>query len=212
MTDKTRKSRKQGMVEPDPDERAETRADSGRAGLDWSDMVRPGVKWPGVNRPDDDKPEKPAPDDLESLVELYLNAMRLMIDALPAAASLSPGAPRMGSEREILMLLARAQSVWLTSGLRYWKQMAEILASHGIGLADLIREPAGEDDGGADLQTMRRLKLLDEARACLREISDASMSEAEALRAQLMKIETDLRATQDQEPAPLGKRHGRWKP
>lgn len=147
---------------------------------------------------------------VEELVGLYVNAIRSMIDALPGDLGL--GEPEMGSRQEIMLLLAKAQVAWLTSGLRYWKHIAEILGKKGLGLVELAAQAKAAD--GADKEksrTVQQLVLIDKARACLREVGEASLSEAETLKRELMKIEEELRATQDRGPGPKGKRQHRTK-
>lgn len=147
---------------------------------------------------------------IEDLVTLYIGAIRAMIDAIPT--DLVAGGPRMGSRQEILLLLAKAQVAWLTSGLRYWRQIAEIVGRSGLGLIDVASKSSGVSADEETARTMRQLVLIDRARACLREVGEASMSEAETLRRELLKIEQELRATQGPDQGPQGKRTWRAKP
>ena len=110
-----------------------------------------------------------------------------------------------------MMLLAKAQVAWLTSGLRYWKHIAEIVGKSGLGLVDLATKATDADANDENARTMRQLVLIDKARACLREVGEASMSEAEALRRELMKIEAELRETQSPGQGPEGMRTWRMK-
>ena len=146
---------------------------------------------------------------MEEMVKLYVGAIRSVLDAIPA--DLGQGDPAPGTRQEILMLLAKAQIAWLTSGLRYWKHIAEIVGKSGLGLLDLATQNPPKDADDDTKRAMQQLVLIDKARACLREIGEASMSEAEALRRELTKIEKDLRATQDPGPGPKGKRMHRGK-
>ena len=146
---------------------------------------------------------------IEDMVNLYMGAVRSMIDALPAGGT--SGEPPTGSREEIMMLLAKAQVAWLTSGLRYWKHIAEIVGKSGLGLVDLATKATDADANDENARTMRQLVLIDKARACLREVGEASMSEAETLRRELMKIEAELRETQSPGQGPEGKRTWRMK-
>ena len=146
---------------------------------------------------------------IEDMVNLYMGAVRAMIDALPAGGT--SGEPPTGSREEIMMLLAKAQVAWLTSGLRYWKHIAEIVGKSGLGLVDLATKATDADANDENARTMRQLVLIDKARACLREVGEASMSEAEALRRELMKIEAELRETQSPGQGPEGMRTWRMK-
>ncbi len=146
---------------------------------------------------------------VEEMVKLYIGAVRSMIDAIPA--DLGQGEPASGSRQEILMLLAKAQVAWLTSGLRYWKHIAEIVGKSGMGLVELASQTPPGDTDDETKRTMQQLVLIDKARACLREVGEVSLSEAEALRRELMKIEEELRASQDPGPGPQGKRYWRGK-
>ena len=146
---------------------------------------------------------------VEELVGLYVNALRSMIDAIPA--DLATGEPGMGSREEIMMLLAKAQVAWLTSGLRYWKHIAEIVGKSGLGLLELATQAKDLQGDPETTRTMQQLVLIDKARACLREVGEVSMSEAEALRRELQKIEAELRATMDPGPGPEGRRGHRVK-
>ena len=110
-----------------------------------------------------------------------------------------------------MLLLAKAQVTWLTSGLRYWKQIAEIVGKSGLGLVDLATQTNDIDPKDENARTMRQLVLIDKARACLREVGEASLSEAETLRRELHKIEQELRDTQNPGPGPQGKRTWRAK-
>ena len=141
---------------------------------------------------------------VEELVGLYANAVRTMIDAIPA--DLGTDEPSMGSREEIMMLLAKAQVAWLTSGLRYWKQIGEIVGKSGLGLMEVAAKTRETDGDPETKRTMQQLVLVDKARACLREVGEVSLSEAEALRRELQKIEAELRATIDPGPAPEGRR------
>ncbi|MGM0584854.1 MAG: hypothetical protein ACQEUZ_09385 [Pseudomonadota bacterium] len=150
----------------------------------------------------------------ERLVADYLDAIRLAVDALSALRGAGDQrAP--GSEGEILLLLARAQAAWLTGGLRYWREIADILARGGEDLADAaLKDAAAPDDGDDDEaeRARRRMVLLDKARASLREIGEVSVSEAEALRARLLEIESELREMVDGGPETEPRRRARPKP
>lgn len=150
---------------------------------------------------------------MERLVGECLDAIRLAVDALSALRG--GGDQRApGSEGEILLLLARAQAAWLTGGLRYWREIADILARGGEDLADAaLKEAAAPGDGDDEAErARRRMILLDKARASLREIGEVSVSEAEALRARLLEIEGELRETVDGGPETEPRRRARPKP
>lgn len=143
------------------------------------------------------------------MVNLYMGAVRSMIEAIPASGV--SGEPKTGSREEIMMLLAKAQVAWLTSGLRYWKHIAEIVGKSGLGLVDLATKANAMETNDDNARTMRQLVLIDKARACLRDVGEASIGEAETLRRELMKIEAQLRETQDPGPGPQGQRTWRMK-
>jgi hypothetical protein len=147
--------------------------------------------------------------DMNELVALYVDTVQAWIDALPQHRDESEPTP--GSNREIMLLLARAQAAWLTSGLRYGQQVSALMADRGMdlaGLTSLVREPPA--DATPD-ETRRQIELIDKARDFLTQVADASLTEAETLRIQLLKIERELRALQAGGSDPDPKRNVRTK-
>ncbi len=157
-----------------------------------------------------DTPEFGEIGNIDDLVELYVDTLQSWIDVLPQ--SLGDAEPAPGSNREILLLLARAQAEWLTSGLRYGRQVRDLMAAGGFDMAGLAAAAkAMAEDGPADL-TLRQLALIDKARGFLRQVAEASLSEAEALRSQLLEIEAELRELQGGAPEGAARRNVRAKP
>ncbi|MEM9010191.1 MAG: hypothetical protein AAGE18_03120 [Pseudomonadota bacterium] len=166
--------------------------------------------WNGAASRHDSAEHGPSPGAMDELIALYLTTLRDIIAALPASEERLKADERWGlaDERRILFLLAQAQAAWLTSGLRYWRQMAEILATQGIGLGDAARDDAAWEQD----RLMRHLLLVDKARAALREVADLSLSEAKALRRKLLEIEGHLRAAEAGPDGAEPRRYGKVKP
>ena len=146
---------------------------------------------------------------MNELVTLYVDTLRTWIDALPQKQD--DAEPLPGSSREILLLLARAQAVWLTSGLRYGRQISELMAQQGLDFAGLSALGLPDENGNTTDVTMRQLALIDKARRFLQQVADASLSEAEALRKELLRIEAELRELQTGGPEAAPKRNVRAK-
>lgn len=156
-----------------------------------------------------DKPSFGEISSMNELVKLYVDTLQAWTDALPQSRAGSEPAP--GSSREILLLLARAQAEWLTSGLRYGRQISGLMAERGFDLAGLAAVAKPMADETPSEQTLRQLVLIDKARGFLQQVAEASLSEAEALRTQLLKIEDELRELQDSGPETDPKRNVRAK-
>jgi len=146
---------------------------------------------------------------VNDLVELYVDTLQAWIDALPQKRAGTE--PALGSNREILLLLARAQAEWLTSGLRYGQQISDLMADSGFDMAGLTAVAKSMTEDTPTEQTMRQLALIDKARGFLRQVADASLSEAEALRTQLLEIEASLREVQSTGQSSAPKRNVRAK-
>ncbi len=142
---------------------------------------------------------------MDDLVGLYVDTLQAWIDILPQRRD--DADPTPGSQQEILLLLARAQAAWLTSGLRYGRQISELMSASGMDLAGM----AALKGGGTSDQTLQQLALIDKARSFLVQVADASLSEAEALRSQLLEIEAALRDVQDSGPEEDPRRNVRTK-
>tara|TARA_R110000787_G_scaffold57795_5_gene131861 strand:- start:553 stop:1023 length:471 start_codon:yes stop_codon:yes gene_type:complete len=121
------------------------------------------------------------PESIEVMTEMYLSAVKSVLDSLKEYEKDS-------SESDIMFLLAQAQARWLSSALRYWQQIATIIGTRGIETVDAIKP----DGAGASAEA-RRVRMLDKARAALREVSNLSLREAKLLQNDLVKIEADLR-------------------
>ena len=121
------------------------------------------------------------PESIEVMTEMYLSAVKSVLDSLNEAAD-------DGTDSDIMYLLAQAQARWLSSALRYWQQIAAILSARSIQVAAEINN----GDGGASADA-RRVRMLDKARAALREISTLSFREAKLLQNDFVKIEAELR-------------------
>lgn len=137
---------------------------------------------------DDTKPNGAGlsdPSSVDDMVSMYLSAIKSVLTSLKEYED--KGA---ASGSDIMYLLAQAQAKWLSSALRYWQQVATIIATQGTDAVDAIKP----DQPGAEMSDeARRLLLLDKARAALRDISDLSITEAKLLRRDLMEIEAELR-------------------
>lgn len=142
-----------------------------------------------------DKPSFGEIGSMDDLVKLYVDTLHAWTEALPHSRDASE--PAMGSSREIMLLLARAQAEWLTSGLRYGRQISDLMAERGFDLAGLAAVARPMTHESPTEQTLRQIQLIDKARGFLQQVAEASLSEAEALRTQLLKIEAELRDLQD---------------
>ncbi|MEO1000623.1 MAG: hypothetical protein AAFW69_08500 [Pseudomonadota bacterium] len=145
---------------------------------------------------------------LEELIGLYISTLQGLIATLPASEEgFEEERALWGDEKRIMFLLAKAQAVWLTSGLRYWRQVADIMADRGMSLTDVVTASMVE---GKD-PVVRNIALLDEARIALREVAELSMSEAKSLRRKLLEIEEKLRESEAAQ-AEEGRRFHKVKP
>ncbi len=134
---------------------------------------------------DDTPPHNPFknPDSIDDMASMYLFAVKSIL------ASLKEQEENFDAHgADIMYVLAQAQARWLTSALRYWTQIANIVGTQGAAAVEVIKP---SPDGPSD--EARRLILLDKARGTLREISDLSLSEAKLLQRELMEIEAEMR-------------------
>ncbi len=119
------------------------------------------------------------PDSIEVMTKMYLSSVKSILDSLEEYEG-------DGSAADIMYLLAQAQARWLSSSLRYWQQIAAIVSARGI--------ESIKPDGTGESAQARRVRMLDKARAALREVSTLSLREAKLLQKDLLKIEAELRA------------------
>lgn len=121
------------------------------------------------------------PGSIDAMAEMYLSAVKSVLDSLKEYEDDSSGS-------DVMYLLAQAQARWLSSALRYWQQIATIINTRGIEAVDAIKP----DENGTSAEA-RRVRMLDQARAALREVSNMSLREAKLLQNEFAKIEAELR-------------------
>lgn len=121
------------------------------------------------------------PGSIDAMAEMYLSAVKSVLDSLKDYEDDSSGS-------DVMYLLAQAQARWLSSALRYWQQIATIINTRGIDAVDAIKP----DENGTSAEA-RRVRMLDQARAALREVSNMSLREAKLLQNEFAKIEAELR-------------------
>lgn len=163
-------------------------------------FLRDWTAWLNNTFNDDDVSDlSPSLDALDALMQPISKVLSQSIDGAPAWP--------MCTERKPVVLMMQAQLACLASGARYWQQVMETGTRYGPTIASLAWVGAAEDDesGFQDRQ------VLDELRACLREIGDVSVREATALQLALQGIEAAIREAAAAEPASQPNRYWRAK-
>ena len=122
-----------------------------------------------------------SPGSIDVMAEMYLSAVKNVLDSLKEYEDDS-------AKSDVMYLLAQAQARWLSSALRYWEQIATIISTRGTDAVDAIKTDETEASPEA-----RRVMLMDNARAALREVSELSLREAKLLQNDFVKIEAELR-------------------
>lgn len=133
---------------------------------------------------------------MNALSELYADMIQGWITALQRPGGEAEGEAELDLSRDLVELLARAQVAWLSSGLRYGRQISDLMLAQKDDLRDFVGALKPSPDGPPDRLDLRQAAVIDRARRVLQQVADASISEAEALRNELLKIETDLRSLQ----------------
>ncbi|MDK3074156.1 hypothetical protein QO034_13630 [Sedimentitalea sp. JM2-8] len=144
-----------------------------------------------------DKPDLGGIDDVTVLSELYADMVQGWISAFQRPGDDAGGDVETDFGRDVMELLARAQIAWLNSGLRYGRQISDLMLAHKGDLGDFAEALKPPADGPPDRLDLRQTAMIDTARRLLQQVADASLSEAEALRAELLKIEAELRSLQN---------------
>lgn len=143
-----------------------------------------------------DRPDLGGIGDMNALSELYADMIQGWIAALQRPGGEAEGDVEPDLSRDVVELLARAQIAWLSSGLRYGRQISDLMLAQKDDLRDFAGALKPSPDDPPDRLDLRQAAVIDRARRVLQQVADASISEAEALRNELLKIETDLRNLQ----------------
>jgi hypothetical protein len=143
-----------------------------------------------------DRPDLGGIGDMNALSELYADMIQGWITALQRPDGKTEGKMEPDFGRDVVKLLARAQIAWLSSGLRYGRQVSDLMLAQKDDLRDFAEALKPSPDGPPDRLDLHQAAVIDRARRVLQQVADASISEAEALRNELLKIETDLRSLQ----------------
>jgi hypothetical protein len=103
-------------------------------------------------------------------------------------------------------LVSQVNLVAFGSGFRYWRRLAEILASHQSGaLQSALMSSADSSSAGREQRT-----AMDELRAYIREVGDAALQEARTFQLELDRIAASVaNATEASEHSP--EYHRRWR-
>lgn len=123
--------------------------------------------------------------------------------ARPGGDGNPPGVPPGAGD--VVQFMSQAYIAYLTSGLRYWSRLTEVWAKVLPPLAGGVAEVS---TGNASRPEARAV-LIDEVRACLRELAEMPQQEARLLQAQLEKIAGALWPEQDKSED--GRYWRRWK-
>jgi hypothetical protein len=105
------------------------------------------------------------------------------------------------SPSDIMQFMSQAYAAYAASGLRYWSRTMDVWAKAILPIASGVAEMSAGDAGRPEA----RAALIDELRACLRELTEMPQQEARRLEAELEKIAGALR------PEPDGRYWRRWK-
>jgi hypothetical protein len=140
---------------------------------------------------------------MEDLVNSLNEIMRLMASACRAwsagdTATVSEHTnpeEMISGYQDLMTFMAQAYLVFMTSGFRYWRRLADI---YGRYYPAISRSFLGMNSDPS--RSRERLSLLiDDLRACLREMADLPSQESRLLQAELEKIEWKLWPTADAE-------------
>ena len=124
-----------------------------------------------------------------------------MVEPLRRAAG--AGDPGMAQEAaEIAGFLGQTWMVAASSGLRYWRRLAEMYGEHQAGILQALASGRLSED--------ERRAMIDELRAYVREVGDVSLQEARLLQRELERLSFGLAAAVDAGSS-QGEHRRRWR-
>jgi hypothetical protein len=105
--------------------------------------------------------------------------------------------------RNLMDFLAQANLVLMTSSFRYWRRLTEIYGSYYPAISRSLLETIADRSGSGE----ERGLLLDNLRACFREMANLPCQESRLLQAELEQIARAIwAATEDEKAAPYWRR------
>jgi hypothetical protein len=149
-----------------------------------------------------------SPEDLVGYLDEILRMMTSTGKAWVSGDTATTGRPMdlgqtLSDYRNLMDFLAQANLVLMTSSFRYWRRLTEIYASYYPAISRSWLETIADRSGSGE---ERRL-LIDNLRACFREMANLPCQESQLLQAELEQIERAIWSiTEDQKAAPYWRR------
>jgi signal transduction histidine kinase len=148
--------------------------------------------------------DAPAGGPLAAMFAPWAELARAYAAVLPGGATRRRGAEAareaLGQVGDLSPALAEAAMVAAISAFRYARALAEICARHQGSVIEAMLDRASGEAAGASADSR---VLIDDLRACLREIGDAASLEARRLQIELEQVgESIARAATADEPPP----------
>lgn len=134
------------------------------------------------------------------------NRQRFDQPGAEGAVGSPPGSQENSVATDFVVPMGHAMMIAANRSASYWFGVAQILASHQAGLAQVVGVNAA--DGRAS--GSERLVAADELRALLREMGDLAVREARILQSELSNLDESL-AQKFQQPDVSGSYHRRWR-
>jgi hypothetical protein len=156
-------------------------------------------------------PSQPNGTSGEDLVGYLDEILRMMTNTGKAWAAGDTATTRQSMDRgeasldfrNLLNFLAQANLVLMTSSLRCWRRLTEIYGSYSPAISRSLLETIVDGSGSGE----ERGLLIDNLRACFREMADLPCQESRLLRAELEQIERAVwSATEAEKAAPYWRR------
>jgi hypothetical protein len=141
---------------------------------------------------------------LDEILRLMTSTGKAWVSGDTAATrkSMDPG-QTISDFRNLMDFLAQANLVFMTSSFRYWRRLTEIYGSYYPAISRSLLETIADRSGSGE----ERGLLIDNLRACFREMANLPCQESRLLQAELEQIERAIwSATEDEKAAPYWRR------
>ena len=144
---------------------------------------------------------------MDAFMEMYINMARRFSESAPSFTS--PTLENMSDkEQSFMRMMTQAQMVWMQRGATTMKEMSEVAMQRWMEASEGLKGGMADQDA----RDHARMIALDKMRACLREMGEIGVANAEAFQDEMFELEAALRESQAPEPYDAPRRQARPKP